>query len=142
MFTNEGINTTLRATNEPRRTMEPGTARKPAASKSLSSQPSNLLGTLSHQGPTPPPMVPARRMVLGLSRKLSRIACLAHWWVVQVPSIFSATRSLPASIRRMTSSTAVRTGPLVSVVTPSRAAQAASISVWRSAVVSSVIGVP
>jgi putative hydrolase of the HAD superfamily len=56
-------------------------------------------------------------------------AFFSHWWVVHSPSIFSDTRTLPASIISRVSSTAVRTGPVVAVETPSRASQAASTSV-------------
>ena len=47
MFTKEGISTTLRAMKAPLRTTQPGTARKPAASKRAASHPSNLVSTLS-----------------------------------------------------------------------------------------------
>ena len=56
----------------------------------------------------------ARMTALGVRRKDSRIACLGHWWVIQAPSAFSATRASPASRRSRVSSTASRTGPLVS----------------------------
>ena len=78
MLTKDGISTTFRPMKAPRRTTAPGTARKPAASNCGASQPSNLLGTLSHQGPTASPMAPARMTRLGLRRKDSRIACLSH----------------------------------------------------------------
>ena len=47
MLTNEGISTTLGAMNAPRRTIAPGTARKPAALNSASPQAANFSGTLS-----------------------------------------------------------------------------------------------
>ncbi len=53
IFTNEGISTTFLAMNAPRRTIAPGTARKPALANLFSLQPANFDGTLSHHGPPP-----------------------------------------------------------------------------------------
>jgi hypothetical protein len=59
----------------PRRTIEPGTARKPAAAKRASSQPANLDGTLSHQtAPPGPPGISA----IGLNRNESKTAFFSH----------------------------------------------------------------
>src|SRR5690606_1642338 len=51
-----------------------------------------LLGTLSKNCRSPLPI-----WTLSFRRKLSSTAFLIHWWVTHSPSIFSATRSLPAS---------------------------------------------
>src|SRR3546814_18936061 len=62
-LTNDGISTTPGAIYAPRRTIEPGTARKAAALKSASPQPSNFDGPLSHQWvvlPGPPSISPMR----------------------------------------------------------------------------------
>ena len=53
MFTKLGISTTLRPMKAPWRTIDPGTARKPALWKSAAPQSPNLLGTLSQNGPSP-----------------------------------------------------------------------------------------
>ncbi len=116
MFTNEGINTTFGPTKAPRRTTEPGTARKAAALNSASVQLANLDGTLSHQGPTPgsrlrwasPPIssLPCRR-------KDSSTAFFSHWCVTQSSPCFSATRNRPESSRSIASSTASRSAPVV-----------------------------
>ena len=52
-FTKLGIRTTPGAIWAERRTVQFGTARKPAARKRASSQPANLDGTLSNQGAAP-----------------------------------------------------------------------------------------
>ena len=95
--------------------MQPGTARKPAARKALSSQPANFDGTLSHQAAPPgPPAISA----LSLRRKESSTAFFSHWLTFQelgpvAPAIFSATRALPLSSRSSARSTASRTSPVV-----------------------------
>ncbi len=102
MFTNDGISTTFLPTKDPRRTIEPGTARKPASRNWSSVQSPNLEGTLSHQGPVPgarfrpesPPI-----MALPCRRKDSSTAFFSHWRTTHSPPTFSATRSLPPSSR-------------------------------------------
>ena len=81
-----------------RRTIAPGTARKPASRKRFSPQPANFDGTLSHQvaPPGPPSMI-----ALSLSRKDRITAFFSHWLTFQEfgpvgAGIFSATRALPA----------------------------------------------
>ena len=74
MLTKLGIRMTPLPICEPRRTIEPGTARKPASRKRFSPQPSNLDGTLSHQLVPPGPGITA----LSLSRKLSSTAFFSH----------------------------------------------------------------
>ena len=75
MFTKLGISTAPGAMKAPRRTIDPGTARKPADSNSFAPQPANLDGTLSHQfAPPGPPEINS----IGLSRKESRTAFLSH----------------------------------------------------------------
>src|SRR3546814_3894106 len=99
----------------PRRTIEPGTARKPAFLKSASLQPSNFDGTLSHQWvvrPGPPAMSP-----MSLSLKESSTAFLSHWLTVHPPAPFSATRKLPLSRPDSAASTASRTSPRVAALT-------------------------
>src|SRR6478672_13877759 len=94
-----------------RRTIEPGTARKPASRNRFSPQPSNLDGTLSHHDalPGPPPIV-----VMSLRRNDSSTAFLSHWLTVHFPSPpRSATRALPLSSKSSAVSTASRTAPLV-----------------------------
>ncbi len=102
MFTNEGIKTTFLAIWAPRRTMLPGTARKPARVNSAAVQSPNLDGTLSHQGPTPggvfSPAWPPPIMLFACKRKDRSTAFFSHWWVTQSPlSAFVATRSSPES---------------------------------------------
>jgi len=74
-LTKLGINTTPGAMKAERRTMQLGTARKPAALKRGSSQPWNFDGTLSHHGAPPGP--PAMR-VMSFRRNDSSTAFLAH----------------------------------------------------------------
>ena len=82
-----------------RRTIAPGTARKPASRKRFSPQPANFEGTLSHQvAPPGPPSMTA----LSLRRNDSSTAFFSHWLTFQepgpsAPSIFSATRASPLS---------------------------------------------
>src|SRR3546814_13525308 len=89
-----GISTAPLPMKAPRRTMAPGTARKPALVKSLASQPLNFDGTLSHQWAAPgaPEMAS-----MGLRRKLSRIAFFNHWVKRQPYGPFLAHRDPPAS---------------------------------------------
>ncbi len=56
MLTKEGIRTTFFAMKALRRTMLPGTARKPARRQSSAVQPCHFEGTLSHQ--LAPPLEP------------------------------------------------------------------------------------
>src|SRR5436189_5132020 len=111
--------------------MLPGTARKPASLKRSSSQPSNLVGTLSHQAESPaaPIMGPLSR-----SRNDSSTAFLSHWLTVQAPlPPRSATRALPRSSRSSAVSTASRTGPLVEGLMSFRFSKASSMVLARSA---------
>jgi hypothetical protein len=54
-LTKDGISTTFLAMKAERRTIAPGTARKPASRKRFSPQPSNFEGTLSHHDACPGP---------------------------------------------------------------------------------------
>src|SRR5208283_4800078 len=115
MFTKLGISTTSRATKAERRTIAPGTARKPASRKRFSPHPANLDGILSHQvaSPGPPPMIE-----LSLRRNDKSTAFFSHWLTFQefgpaAPAIFSATRALPESRVSKAFSTASRTSPVV-----------------------------
>src|SRR5436853_1605413 len=111
--------------------MLPGTARKPASLKRSSSQPSNLVGTLSHQAESPaaPIMGPLSRR-----RNDSSTAFLSHWLTVQAPlPPRSATRALPRSSRSSAVSTASRTGPLVEGLMSFRFSKASSMVLARSA---------
>src|SRR5262249_17435748 len=109
-----------------RRTMLPGTARKPAALKRLSPQPANFDGTLSHQlAPPGPPGIG----VMSFRRNEIRTAFLAHWLTCHWPTPrFSATRSAPESSASSVASTASRTGPLVPELSWSRFSQASSMA--------------
>src|SRR4051812_43506610 len=110
--------------------MLPGTARKPASLKRSSSQPSNLVGTLSHQAESPaaPIMGPLSR-----SRNDSSTAFLSHWLTVQTPlPPRSATRALPRSSRSSAASTASRTGPWVEGLMSFRFSKASSMVLARS----------
>src|SRR3546814_3743973 len=69
-----------------RRTMLPGTARKPAARKRFSLQPANLDGTLSHHVPPPgPPSIG----IMSFSRNDRSTAFFSHWLTRHAPSIRS-----------------------------------------------------
>jgi hypothetical protein len=72
------------------RTMQLGTARKPAARNRFSPQPANLDGTLSHQGVSAPG--PPGIGATSFRRNDSSTAFLSHWLTCQAPSRFSATR--------------------------------------------------
>ena len=65
-----------------RRTMAPGTARKPASRKRFSPQPSNFDGTLSHHDalPGPPEIAP-----MSLRRNDSSTAFFSHWLTLHLP---------------------------------------------------------
>ena len=119
----DGISTTFFAMKAERRTIEPGTARKPAARKRFSPQPANFEGTLSHHEACPgPPSITS----ISLRRNESRTAFLSHWLTLQRPlSCRSATRASPLSINSSAESTASRTSPLVDVEMVSRASKAA-----------------
>ena len=129
-FTKDGINTTLRPIKADRRTIDPGTARKPAVRHWLSPQPSNLEGTLSHHvaTPLPPAITP-----MSFSRKDSSTAFLAHWFTCQSAPRFSATRSAPLSNASSVASMASRVSPFVAGEMASRASQAELIAVSRAA---------
>ncbi len=118
----DGISTVSRPTNDPRRTMAPGTARKPASTKSCSDQPSNLEGTLSNQlAPPGPPVTNA----FGFRRNDRRTAFLTHSFTVQLLSAFGdAARNSPLSISSSASVTASRASPLVAVENSARASHA------------------
>src|SRR4051812_41623715 len=108
--------------NAERRTMAPGTARKPASRKRFSPQPSNFDGTLSHHDAWPgPPGI----TLMSLRRNDSSTAFLSHWLTLHLPSDpRSATRASPLSSSSSALSTASRTSPLVVVEMPSRASKA------------------
>src|SRR4051812_10246098 len=105
-----------------RRTMAPGTARKPASRKRFSPQPSNFDGTLSHHDAlSGPPEI----ALMSLRRKDSSTAFLSHWLTFHLPlDSRIATRASPLSSNSSASSTASRISPLVAVETPSRASNA------------------
>jgi len=75
MFTKDGISTTFLAMWAPRRTIEPGTARKPASPNCSWVQSPNLEETLSHQGPTPGSYVDLGALGLGTSD-----FTISHWY--------------------------------------------------------------
>src|ERR1700694_3391142 len=105
-----------------RRTMAPGTARKPASRKRVSPQPSNFEGTLSHHDALPGPPEIA---LMSLRRNDSSTAFFSHWLTFHLPLVSrTATRASPLSSRSSTCSTASRTSPLVAVEMPSRASNA------------------
>src|SRR6202012_4455606 len=106
-----------------RRTIAPGTARKRAARKRFSPQPSNFEGTLSHQGALPgPPGIG----LMSFRRNDSSNAFFSHWLTFHLPlASRSATRASPLSSSSSACSTASRTSPLVAVEMPSRASNAA-----------------
>src|ERR1700744_4893584 len=120
-----------------RRTIAPGTARKRAARKRFSPQPSNFDGTLSHQEALPgPPGI----TLMSLRRNDSSTAFFSHWLTFHLPLASRlATRASPLSSSSSAESTAPRTSPLVEVETPSRASNAALTVVSREA---SDIGIP
>src|SRR3546814_8242418 len=76
MLTKLGISTAPLLIKAPRRTIDPGTARKPAPLKRFSPQPANFDGTLSHQvaPPAPPSMIS-----MSLRRNDSSTAFFNHW---------------------------------------------------------------
>src|SRR3546814_6526107 len=95
MLTKLGISTAPLLIKAPRRTIDPGTARKPAPLKRFSPQPANFDGTLSHQvaPPAPPSMIS-----MSLRRNDSSTAFFNHWLTCHVPPASrSATRKLPRS---------------------------------------------
>src|SRR5713226_4792477 len=105
-----------------RRTIAPGTARKPASRKRFSPQPSNFEGTLSHHDAFPGPPEIA---LMSLRRNDSSTAFFSHWLTFHLPLASRiATRASPLSSRSSAWSTASRTSPLVAVETPSRASNA------------------
>src|SRR5690606_3892055 len=107
--------------------MAPGTARKLASIKSVSVQPENLEGTLSHQAPSPGPL---EMRTLGLSRKESSTAFLSHWLTVHWPDASRwATRCWPESSAARAASTASRTAPVVEGEREARSSHAASMVV-------------
>src|SRR5450755_797937 len=106
-----------------RRTIEPGTARKPASRNRLSPQPSNFEGTLSHHDAMPGPPDIA---LMSLRRNDSSTAFFSHWLTFHLPLASRiATRASPLSRRSSAESTASRTSPLVAAEMPSRASKAA-----------------
>src|SRR6185437_9529535 len=113
-----------------RRTMAPGTARKPASRKRFSPQPSNFEGTLSHHDALPgPPGI----TLMSLRRNESSTAFLSHWLTFHLPlASRSATRASPLSRSSSAPSTASRTSPLVAVEMPSRASKAALMVASRA----------
>src|SRR5712675_3529335 len=114
-----------------RRTMAPGTARKPASRKRFSPQPSNFDGTLSHHEALPGPPEIA---LMSLRRNDSSTAFFSHWLTFHLPlASRTATRASPLSSSSSAWSTASRTSPLVAVEMPSRASNAALTVVSRAA---------
>ena len=113
-----------------RRTMQFGTARKPAASNSASLQPSNLEGTLSHQvaPPGPPPMI-----MNSFRRKESSTAFFSHWLTDPALGALLGHARLAASSRSSASSTASRASPVVEGPRSARCSQAASMAAASSA---------
>src|SRR5450755_3059705 len=106
-----------------RRTIAPGTARKPASRNRFSPQPSNFDGTLSHHEAWPGPPEIA---LMSLRRNDSSTAFFSHWLTFHLPlASRSATRTSPLSSSSSAESTAPRTSPLVAVEIPSRASNAA-----------------
>ena len=105
--------------------MQPGTARKPAARKRFSPQPSNFEGTLSHQAacPGPPGMT-----LMSERRKESSTAFFSHWFTTQPPSRFSATRSLPELSSSSAALDRLATSPRVLAPIWSRVSNAVSTS--------------
>src|ERR1700720_4642331 len=65
-----------------RRTMAPGTARKPASRNRFSPQPSNFNGTLSHDDALPGPPGIA---LMSLRRNDSSTAFFSHWLTFHLP---------------------------------------------------------
>src|SRR3954452_3263196 len=124
MLTKLGISTAPGAMKAPRRTIEPGTARKAASANSFSPQPANLEGTLSHQcAPPGPPAIAS----LGLSRNASSTTFFSHWWTVHSPPSFSAISAFTLSSAAIAKSTAWRTSPLVLAPIPSPSSHARSM---------------
>src|SRR6185312_1623218 len=107
------------------RTMQPGTARKPALRKRAGVQPLSFESTLSHQTALPgPPAI----TLMSLSRNESSTAFFSHWLTCQAPSAWrSATRALPLSSRSRAAATALRTAPLVFGPIVSRWSKASSM---------------
>ncbi len=110
----------------PRRTMEPGTARKPARLELVRrSSWRTCWGPCPTRGPCRRlQAAPVRITWLACRRKDSSTAFFSHWRAAHSPSIFSATRSSPESSRSMASSTASRMRPRVVGLSASRASQA------------------
>src|SRR3981189_2863084 len=114
-----------------RRTMAPGTARKPASRNRFSPQPSNFDGTLSHHEALPGPPEIA---LMSLRRNDSSTAFFSHWLTFHLPlASRSATRASPLSSSSSAWSTASRTSPLVAGEMPSRASQAVLMADSREA---------
>ena len=128
-LTKLGISTAPLAMKAERRTIAPGTARKPAARNLASSQPRNLESTLSHQ--TAPPGAPSISF-MSLRRKDSSTAFFSHSCTFHWPPIFSATRRAPLSSPSSAASTASRSAPLEATLSCSRFSQAASMAALNS----------
>src|SRR3954464_10622549 len=113
-----------------RRTIAPGTARKPASRKRFSPQPSNFDGPLSHHEAWPGPPGIA---LMSLRRNDSSTAFFSHWLTFHLPlASRSATRASPLSSSSSADSTASRTSPLVAVEMSSRASKALLMVVSRA----------
>src|SRR5690606_22256863 len=92
--------------------------------KSASVQPANRPGTLSNAGPVGPSTTS-----LSCARKYRSTAFLIHWCTCHAPSIFSATRSVPAFRPAMISSSAFDSaGSIRSGAISFRRSNASSIS--------------
>src|ERR1700709_510493 len=105
-----------------RRTIAPGTARKPASRNRFSPQPSNFEGSLYHHDAWPGPPAIA---LMSLRRNDSSTAFFSHRFTFHLPLVYgSATRASPLSSSSSAESTASRTSPLVAVEMPSRASNA------------------
>ena len=114
----------------PRRATAGGTTRTPVARSASSLMPLNLVGTLSKKVMSPAPI-----WRLSFRRNDSSTAFLTHWCTVHSPTALrSATRSVPASRRPSTSSTAARTSGLLAEVRLARPSQARSMMDCRSCV--------
>src|ERR1041385_3004103 len=108
-----------------RRTIEPGTARKPAFLKRAAFQPLNLESTLSHHAalPGPPGMT-----LMSLRRNDSSTAFFSHWLTCHLPlGPRSATRACPESRSSTAELTALCTAPLVFGPILSRCSKASSM---------------
>ena len=139
MLTKLGSSTAPLAICAPRRTMEPGTTRKPPARNSASVQPVNFSGTLSKAGA---PAEPYSITALSFRRKDSRTAFFSHWLTFHPPlPSGSATRAAPESSRPSARSTLARTSSLAGV-TVSRTSKAASMAAERCAMLGMCLGFP